>query len=172
MLGLCAALGGSQLAGPALAYLKRWRGNRMSQGNALLAMLAWSGNPSATQALLSVAGSFRPISLQREAARLAADLAERQGWTVDELADRSVPTAGFGPDGRQLFDVGGRRFTARLTEKLTIQLVNDATGRPVKALPAARAGDDPEQVKAEKARLAATCGSCPRSAGSWPAGRT
>ena len=43
---------------------------------AIVARLGWS--------------SLRPV--QEEAIRLCAEVGERLGWSVDELADRTVPT--------------------------------------------------------------------------------
>jgi hypothetical protein len=36
------------------------------------------------------------------------ELAERKGWTIDELADRTIPSAGFGDDGELELSYGPR----------------------------------------------------------------
>jgi hypothetical protein len=48
-------------------------------------------------------------------------LAERKGWTLDELADRTIPTAGFDEGGKMELDYGARKFTASLSEEMTIR---------------------------------------------------
>jgi hypothetical protein len=77
---------------------------------ALIGMLAWLDHPTATQLVLSVGTRFRTKSLQEEAARQSAALAQRNGWTTDELADRSVPVE---PDKQTL-----KLQTARLYEAM------------------------------------------------------
>ncbi|HEY6794878.1 MAG TPA: hypothetical protein VI248_09355 [Kineosporiaceae bacterium] len=52
------------------------------------------------QVILGTARRFRAPGVQDEAARLAAYLAARHGWSVEERADRTIPTGGFDDDGR------------------------------------------------------------------------
>ena len=80
-------------------YVKQWYGHRAAQCKALLQVLAWIDHPSATQVVLSVANRFRTKGIQEEALRLCQLLAERKGWTMDELADRTIPTAGLDETG-------------------------------------------------------------------------
>ena len=100
LLAVAAACAGERAAPPAERYLKEWYGKRAAQGKALIGMLAWVEHPSATQLMLSIGSRFRTKSFQDEATRQAEALAERKGWTVAELADRTIPTAGFDDDGR------------------------------------------------------------------------
>ncbi|MFI5729635.1 DUF4132 domain-containing protein [Kribbella sp. NPDC051587] len=154
LLAVVAACAGAGAAAPVGRYLKQWFGTRSSQGKALIGMLAWIDHPSAIQLMLSVGSRFRTKSFQDEANRQAAALAERNGWTVDELADRSVPVAGFDEDGRIELSYGDRVFTAELQADLTIRLVSPE-GKTIKALPAARQSDDADAVKAAKKSLTA-----------------
>jgi hypothetical protein len=117
-------------------------------------MLAWVEHPSATQLVLAIGSRFRTKSFQEEAVRQAGALAERKGWTVDELADRTIPTAGFDDDGVLELPYGPRAFTAVLRPDLTVEL-RDPDGTVIKALPAPRQSDDAERAKESKKALSA-----------------
>ncbi|WP_139977949.1 DUF4132 domain-containing protein [Nocardioides litoris] len=154
LLAVVAATAGGDVVPVVERYLQEWYGQRAAQGKALLAMLSWVDHPAATQLVLSVGSRFRTRSFQVEATRLAEELAERRGWTLDELADRTVPTAGLDASGVLELSYGPRTFTARLQPDLTLVLV-DPDGRPLKALPAPRRSDDEEQATAARKALAA-----------------
>jgi hypothetical protein len=136
-------------------YIKQWYGYRGAQAKALLQVLAWVDHPSATQVVLSVANRFRTKGIQEEAMRQCQLLAERKGWTLDELADRTIPTAGLDEDGVMELDYGARTFTARLSEDLTLTLTNQAE-KTIASLPDANQSDDPEKVKQAKSTLSAS----------------
>ncbi len=91
LLAVVAVLGGERSIALAEERLNDWYGVRAAQSKALIAMLAWTDHPAATQLVLSISTRFRTKSLQEEATRQAAALAARKGWTTDELADRAVP---------------------------------------------------------------------------------
>lgn len=152
LLGAAGALGGSSLVGLVAAYLKRWYGNRAAQCKALLTMLAWLEHPSAAQLLLAVATRFRTRGIQQEAMRLVQELAERRQWTVEELADRTVGTAGLEDDGSLELDFGPRQLTLRLGPGLELELWEGE--RRLKGLPDPRQGDDAELAAAAKKQLA------------------
>ncbi len=115
-------------------------------------MLAWVDHPSATQLMLSVGNRFRTKSFQEEAVRQAEALAERNNWTLAELSDRTVDSAGFDEAGEMELDYGGRRFTVRLMADLTVALFNEE-GKKIASLPEPRQTDDPELAKAAKKTL-------------------
>jgi hypothetical protein len=96
---------------------------------------------TATQLLLAVGSRFRTKSIQEEANTQAQALADRKGWTVAELADRTIPSAGLDENGVMTIDYGPRQFTAKLDENLDFALT-DAEGKTVKALPDPRKDDD------------------------------
>jgi hypothetical protein len=118
-------------------------------------MLAWIEHPSATQLMLSVGSRFRTKGIQDEANRQAELLAERKGWTVDELADRTIPTAGLDEHGVLELSYGERVFAARLQPDLTLVLAAP-DGTPLKSLPAPRVSDDAEAAAAAKKLLTAS----------------
>src|SRR2546427_7931299 len=103
------------LAAPAVKrYLKEWYGIRGAQCKALIQMLAWVDHPAAIQLLLSVGNRFRTKGIREEAEKYVQLLAERKGWTRDELSDRTIPTAGFDEEGKLEIDYGARKFVATL----------------------------------------------------------
>jgi hypothetical protein len=149
LLAIVAAGGGSDIAPVAHRYLKEWYGMRASQGKALIQTLAWVDHPTATQLMLSIGSRFRTKGFQEEATRQAQLLAERRNWSLDELADRTIPTAGFDSDGTGEIDYGTRRFTARLTADFQIELFSPE-GKQISSLPDARKDEDEARVKEAK----------------------
>ncbi|UZN04246.1 DUF4132 domain-containing protein [Cellulomonas sp. S1-8] len=154
VLAVVAACGGRDVVAPVERYLREWYGQRAAQGRALIAMLAWVEDPSATQLVLAIGSRFRTRSFQEEAVAQAAALAERKGWTVDELADRTIPTGGFDDDGVLELPYGPRTFVARLLPDLTVE-VRDPDGKAVKTLPPPRHSDDADQAKESRKALTA-----------------
>jgi hypothetical protein len=122
---------------------------RRHQIEAILSALANSNDPVIIQLLLSIARRHRTNSVQEKARTLVEEIAERNGWTQDELADRTIPTAGFEPNGSQVLQLGSRELIVKLSPDLKVVLVNEQ-GKTLKSLPAARQDDDPEQVKQAK----------------------
>ncbi|MDQ3623145.1 MAG: DUF4132 domain-containing protein [Verrucomicrobiota bacterium] len=150
VLAVAAACAGAGAAPVVQHYLKQWYGMRTSQCRALLQMLAWVDHPAATQVLLATGSRFRTKGIQEEANKQAHALAERKGWTLEELSDRTIPTAGLNEDGILELDFGPRQFTARLNEKLDLALF-DPDGKPLKTLPDPRRDDD--EAKAAEAKM-------------------
>jgi hypothetical protein len=155
LLAIAAACAGAGAAAPTYRFLKEWYGQRASQGKALIAMLGWIEHPSATQLMLSIGSRFRTKSFQEEAVRQAEQLAERKGWSLEELADRTIPSAGFDENGELELSYGARIFTGRLLPDFKLELYNPE-GKKVASLPEPRADDDAELAKdAKKAWSAA-----------------
>ena len=141
VLAVAAACAGENAAPSVARYLKTYYGTRAAQGKALIAMLAWIEHPAATQLMLSIGNRFRTRSFQEEATRQAEALAERRGWTLAELSDRTIPTAGFDEACELELSYGQRAFTARLLPDFKIELFHP-DGRRMTALPDARQDDD------------------------------
>jgi len=152
ILAVAAAGCGGRAAAAVERYLKRFYGTRAAQCRALLQMLAWADHRSAAQVLLATSARFRTPGIRQEAERLVQALAERKGWTVDQLADRTIPTAGFDESCELVLDYGGRTFTAKLGEDWSVVLTNEE-GKEVKALPDPRQDDDEEKAKEAKKAL-------------------
>jgi hypothetical protein len=149
VLAVAGACCGDAAVAPAQKYLKEWYGYRAAQCKALIAMLSTIDRPSAIQYLLSIANRFRTKGIREEAEKYVQVLAERKNWTLDELGDRTLATAGFDDDGQLVLDFGPRQFTVRVNADLEAVLYDDEK-RPLKALPAPRKDDDEELVKAAK----------------------
>ncbi len=158
LLALTVGMPGSDLAAAAQHYFRGNKGRR-AQAEALVRALAANGDQAAVQLLLAVSRRFSQRSVQEVAAGLAQDLADHRGWDADQLADRTVPTAGFDDDGVLRLDLGtsdggaspeeDRVFTGRLTKTFTLELRNPE-GKVVKALPAKRSSDGDAYGEAKK----------------------
>lgn len=152
ILAVAAACCNADCVSTVQGYLKRWYGIRAAQSKALVQMLAWVDHPLATQLLLSVANRFRTKSIREEAEKSVKKMADHRGWTMDELADRTIPSGGFEKTGKMELEYGSRTFTCRLDENFKISISNE-TGKVVKSLPNAAKADDPDKVKAAKQNL-------------------
>ena len=135
----------------------RDHGGRRAQVEALIIAAATNDDPAAIQLVLSVARRHNQATVQAKAQELAEQLAERKGWTSDQLADRTIPAAGFGNDRLLSLDYGPRQFVGRIgvnpkTSAWGIEVFT-TEGKPVKALPPPASADDPELVKQAKSQL-------------------
>ncbi len=152
------ALAGACCGAPAVPvvkrYLKEWYGIRGAQCKALIQMLAWVEHPAAIQLLLSVGNRFRTKGIREEAEKYVQLLAERKGWTRDELADRTIPTAGFDEEGKLEIDYGARKFFATLGPEFELVLTNEE-GKAITSLPEPRQDEDVAKVKEAKQKLSA-----------------
>ena len=153
LLAFAAGMDDGELAGLVRAYMRDNPGRR-AQFDALVRALYANGGRQALQVLLSIARRHKMAGVQATAAALVQETASERGWSAEELADRTVPTAGFDGDGLLRLSYGQRDFTGRLTPDFKIE-VSDGAGRTRKSLPPARSGEDAETVKAAKKRLSA-----------------
>ncbi|MBV8656574.1 MAG: SEL1-like repeat protein [Burkholderiales bacterium] len=152
LLAIAAACCAERAAAPVGRYLKEYYGTRAAHGKALIAMLAWIEHPSAIQLMLSVGNRFRTKSIQEEATKQAEALAERKGWTMAELADRTIPSGGFDESGALELSYGERTFRAKLLPDFKIELYNP-DGKKIAALPEPRGDDDADMAKLSKQAL-------------------
>ncbi len=107
------------------------------------------------QFTLCIARRYRTASVQEKARMLVQRIAERNGWTQDQLADRTVPTGGLDETGRLALQYGSRNYTVSLDAAMK-PVLRSEDGKVVAALPAARQDDAPEAIKEAKQQLA-TC---------------
>ncbi|UZA39295.1 DUF4132 domain-containing protein [Moraxella bovis] len=124
--------------------------NRRSQVEAMLMSFATSDDPLIIQLLLGISRRYKMQTIQELAKSLVGEIAERNGWTADELADRTIPTAGFDDDGILRIEYGSRHLTAYIDDKDKFVLKNEY-GKVIKSLPTARADDDKTLIKDAKA---------------------
>jgi hypothetical protein len=145
LLALARGVPPSHAAAKTRWYLKT-HGQQTSQTSALLELLAAKADPPSLQVVLAAANRLKQKGVQKLAGDLVARIAEDNDWTLDQLADRSVPTLGL-EDGRLDLPCGaeGRIYFARLDEGMDLVLFNP-DGKPIKALPA---GDDAATVEAK-----------------------
>lgn len=131
------------------AYLKN-HGSRTSQASALLEMLAGIGDPVALQVVIAAATRLKQKSVQKLAGELIERVAEARDWTIDELADRTIPSAGFDDDGVLALPCAedGKVYEGRLGKDMALILRNPA-GKDVAGLPS---GQD-DTTKASKKQL-------------------
>jgi hypothetical protein len=122
---------------------------RHHQVTAMISALGGSDDPVVIQLILSVARRHRTNSVQETAIELVQQVANRNGWTQDELADRTTPTAGLEANGTMEMSYGTRQLTVKLDDNMKIVLANES-GKTIKSLPAARQDDDAEQVAQAK----------------------
>lgn len=176
VLALAAALAPRFLVPECVRYVKLYRGLRIGQSRAMIHMLAGMETAAATQALVALSLRFRTASLRKEAEKMVNDLAARRGWTPDELADRTMPTAGLDEDGLLHLefikprseeadedeDAGRevtRRFVGQLDANLELLLFSvgdDGSKALVAKLPEPRKDEDAKQAGEEKKRLNAS----------------
>lgn len=126
---------------------------RRAQIEAMLMALANSDDPVIIQLLLSISRRYRTASVQEKARELVQVIAERNGWSSDELADRTIPTAGLDDQGVLSIDYGERQFIAVMDNSYKLLLKN-SEGKEIKALPDARKNDDEALIKDSKKQFA------------------
>lgn len=151
-------LGLAKHATPAVAadrvrhYLKN-HGSRTSQSSALLEMLAGAGDPVSLQVIISAATRLKQKGVQKFAGSLVEQVAESKHWSMDELGDRTIPSAGLDEAGVLELPCGpdGKMYTARLDESLLL-VIRNPDGKVVKSLPS---GPD-DTTKASKKSLSSS----------------
>ncbi|GAB3169099.1 hypothetical protein GCM10027059_33300 [Myceligenerans halotolerans] len=157
LLALTIGMPGSQLAEAAQHYFKA-HPQRRSQADSLVRALAANGDRPAVQLLLAVSRQFKLRTVRELAQELAGQLAEARGWSADQLADRTVQTAGFDADGVLRLSFGEREYTGRITDAFTIELRNDK-GKVVRTPPSTPQGaDDDTRAAYKEARAQLTAG--------------
>lgn len=153
ILGLAVRAPGSEAAALVKAYAKE-HGKKVSQTKSLIACLSRNPAPAALQVVLGVSNRIKQKSVQAYAGELVADAADRRGWSPDELADRTIPSAGLDEDGEFALDCGeDRTFKAVYRGGGKLDLLNPQ-GKPVKALPGPRGDAEKEIVVIAKKLLA------------------
>ncbi|MFK7889016.1 MAG: DUF4132 domain-containing protein [Gammaproteobacteria bacterium] len=131
------------------AYLKQ-HGSRTSQASSLLEVMAGIGDPVSLQVIIAAATRLKQKGVQKFAGSLVEKVAEARNWSMDELADRTIPVAGLDDNGvlELVCAEDGKTYTGRLDDTFKIVLQNPA-GKTVKSLPAGK--DD--YTKAAKKQL-------------------
>jgi uncharacterized protein DUF4132/HEAT repeat protein len=153
VLALATRAEGAEAAAAVRAFLKD-HGGRTSQAKALLDVLAANPAAAAIQVVLATAGRFKARTVREHAEALIERIADRRGWTPEELADRTVPSAGLDERGECELECGeGRTYRLRLDADDALTLLNPA-GQPAKALPNPRNDEEKPLVAAAKKQVA------------------
>ncbi|OLT27103.1 hypothetical protein BJF79_42825 [Actinomadura sp. CNU-125] len=139
-----------RLAARAAGWTKPDTGDLLS--GALRAMAQIGGDAAAAH-LNDIAIRARTKTVRNVARFHLGRLAEADGLTTEQLADRLVPDLGLEASGTLALDYGPRRFTVVLDEQL-VSFVHDEHGRVRKTLPKPGVKDDPERAGAARDRLA------------------
>ncbi|MEL7348020.1 MAG: DUF4132 domain-containing protein, partial [Pseudomonadota bacterium] len=131
----------------------RAHGSRTSQTSSLLDMLANKGDPVSLQVVIAAATRLKQKGVQAYAGELVQAVADRMGWSMNELGDRVIPSAGLDDEGHLDLPCGPdeKLYRATLSEDLTFVLKNP-DGKVIKSLPA---GDD-DGTKASKKQFTAS----------------
>ncbi len=131
------------------SYLKA-HGSRTSQASSLLDLLAAKGDPLSLQIVISAATRLKQKGVQAYAGKLVEAVAEARDWTMDELADRTVPSAGLNDEGVLELPCGREEkpYSARMDDEFRLIVLNP-DGKKIKGLPS---GDD-DATKASKKQL-------------------
>lgn len=138
----------------ALQQYMRDHYQRRAQVEALLEAACMSNDAGVIQFALGIARRYRTASVQEKARMLVERIAERNGWTQDQLADRTIPTGGLDEGGRLALQYGSRAYTVLLDAAMKPVLQN-SEGKAVGALPAPRQDDPAESIKEAKQQFAA-----------------
>lgn len=125
---------------------------RVAQVKALAEYLSGNTSPAALQMLLSIARRHRTNSVQLLAQSLVERIADERGWTTDELADRTIPTAGLDERGILDLEISTRLYQAKLDAEDVLTLYNP-DGKVVKNLPQISEGPDKESAAEAKKAL-------------------
>jgi hypothetical protein len=147
LLGLTSGTPGHHVLATGQRYVRDHK-ERRAQIDALVTAASANPDPAAIQFVLLLARKAKQETIRAKAQSLAEEIAEKRGWTLDELADRTVPTAGFEEDGTLLLDYGPRQFQGRISRSaksgaFTIEVFT-AEAKLLSALPKPGAADDPE----------------------------
>jgi hypothetical protein len=154
ILALASGTPGHEMVGALQQYM-RDHYQRRAQVEALLEAACMSNDAGVIQFALGIARRYRTASVQEKARLLVERIAERNGWTQDQLADRTIPTGGLDERGRLAMQYGSREYTVVLDAAMKPVLQN-AEGKTVGALPAPRQDDPAESIKEAKQQFA-TC---------------
>ena len=157
LLALTVGAPGHHVFAATQRYIRDHGPRRRPQVEALIVAASANPDPAAIQLVLGVARKFKMETVRLKAVALAEEIAERYGWTMDELADRTIPTAGFDESGLLSLDFGARTFTGRITRSpktaaFTIEVASP-DGKKIAALPKPGAADDEDLARESRKQL-------------------
>ena len=162
MLAIVAAFGDDNCVEKIEKYIRNYHGNRALQAKSMLEVIPQIDSPISLRVIRSLAAGFRNASICNRAGDLLHEVAERFGWSPDELAERVIPDGGFAllptesnsdvKRPQMLLSYGKRQFRVILDDELT-PIVMQTDGTRLKDLPAAAKDDDKAIVRVAKEQL-------------------
>lgn len=161
MLAIVAAAGDTNSVKMIDKYIRKYAGNKLAHSKAFIEVLSWIDQAISLQVLLSFANRFKTKAVKLAAEEHVQAKADRQGWTIDELADRTIPDGGFerpvdehgvpiGRDAVLELDFGPRQFEVKLNDDLEPVVTLKGENKILKALPNPGKEDDEEKAKEAK----------------------
>lgn len=121
-------------------YLKK-HSKRAAQAKAILDMLAANATPIALQIILAASNRIKQRSVRDYAKLALEEIADKNDCSLEDLMERTIPTAGLDENGEAELECGnGRVFKLKLNQSGALILLNDE-GKEVKSLPNAK-GDN------------------------------
>lgn len=149
MLALATRVPPTRAADRVRQYLRQ-HGKRTSQATSLLELLSAKGDAVSLQVVISAATRLKQKGVQAKAGEMIEAVAEARGWSMQELADRTIPTGGLDDDGIVELPCGpdAKPYKARLGDGLQL-IVTNPDGKTIKALPS----NDDENTKDSKKQL-------------------
>ncbi|MRH89688.1 DUF4132 domain-containing protein [Nocardia sp. SYP-A9097] len=124
-------------------YIRAWPADSAhARAVAALDVLTAIGSGSALRQLNKIAEKVKFKGLRVKALEKITQVAQEQGMSTEELADRLVPDFGLAADGTLHLDYGPRGFLIGVDEQLR-PTISDAQGKTVKSLPKPGVKDDP-----------------------------
>lgn len=161
MLAVVAAAGDADSVKMIDKYIRKYAGNKLAHSKAFVEVLSWIDLQLSLQVLLSFANRFKTKAVKLAAEEHVQAKADRQGWTIEELADRTIPDGGFerpkdengipiGRDAVLELDFGARQFEVKLNDELEPVVMLKGENKVLKALPNPGKDDDEEKAKEAK----------------------
>ncbi|UXN06201.1 DUF4132 domain-containing protein [Bartonella sp. HY761] len=146
ILALAARGNGAEIAAIGSQFIKK-HGKRVSQAKAIIDMLAANPSPAAIQIVLASANRTKQKTVQEHAKKAIDEIAAKYGWSLEELAERTIPTAGLDENGCAELECGkGRIYKLQLNSLGNLIILNDKD-KEVKALPTPNPNDEEEKAE-------------------------
>ncbi|PWF42045.1 DUF4132 domain-containing protein [Massilia glaciei] len=139
LLGLMHGAPAGEIVAQVQAYLQQHYGRR-AQVEALLEAAAGSSDQGVIHFMLGLSLRCRTAYIAQKARALVEQIAQRNGWSDEQLADRTVSHARLDDGGQMEVRIDERVFYMRVGANLKPVLL-DHEQRPIKALPAPAAHD-------------------------------
>lgn len=150
VLSMAAMFGDSRAIQVLSTYIKKWgEGGRSAIACEAVKALALQGSSEALMIVDGISRKFKNKKVKEAAGDAMEFAAKELEVSVEELADRIVPTLGFNENGERIFDYGSRKFKVLVTSEFQLQVYKE-DGKVLKNLPSIGKNDDEEL--ASKAR--------------------